>query len=322
MRRRDLLLTATVVMAGRAVRAQQKAMPVIGVLIGSSFAGPVWAALYQGLSETGYIEAKNVAIEYRLAEGRFHLLPDLAADLVRRQVDVIFASGEPAAHAAKDATSTIPIVFTSAGDPVAAGLVASFARPGGNLTGVTTMFADLLPKRLELLSELVPRASVFALLVDPNRLGTEPVIREMQDAARVKGVQLHIVQAGTESEIDTAFAGIVQRQIDALVIGPSQFFFLRHDQLVALAARHAIPASYEAREYIAAGGPISYGPNLSAYFRVLGTYVGKILNGAKPADLPVQQPTIFELVINLTTAKALGLTIPQTVLLRADEVIE
>ena len=306
--------------------AQQKTMPVIGFLSSagapSGSASPTWAAFLQGLSETGYVAGRNVAIEYRAAEGRFERLPAFAAELVGRKVDLIVAANEPATHAAKNSTATIPIVFAVAVDPVATGLVASLARPGGNLTGVSFMLAELTSKRIELLSELVPRASEFALLVNPNNPNAEPIIQEMQEAARVKGVQLHVLKAGTESEIDTAFATLIQLHIDALVEGPDNFFFNRRDQIVALAARYSIPVSYELRQFAEAGGLISYGPNNSALFRLLGTYVGKILNGAKPADLPVQQPTRFELVVNLKTAKALGLTVPPSILVRADEVIE
>jgi putative ABC transport system substrate-binding protein len=274
------------------------------------------------LSETGYVEGRNVAIEHRVAGDKFDRLPAFAAELVGRRVDLIFAPTEPAARAAKNSTATIPIVFGVSVDPVAAGLVATFARPGGNLTGVSFMLAGLTPKRLELLSELVPPASVFALLVNPNNPNVEPTIQEMQEAARVKGVQLHVLKAGTEGEIDAAFATLIQLHIDVLVEGSDTFFFSRRDQLVALAARYAIPASYESRQFAEAGGLISYGPSFSALWRLLGTYVGKILNGAKPADLPVQQPTTFELVANMKTAKALGLTIPPSILARADEVIE
>ena len=329
MGRRELLLAlATGIMNTRALRAQQKAMPVIGFLQtgGSSVpragASPNWTAFLQGLSETGYVEGRNVAIERRFAEDKFDRLPAFAAELVGRQVDLIFASTEPAARAAKNSTATIPIVFAVSVDPVAAGLVASFARPGGNLTGVSFMLAGLTPERLELLSELVPPVSVFALLVNPNNPNAEPIIREMQEAARVKGVQLHVLKAGTEGEIDTAFATLIQLHADALVEGADSFFSSRRDQSVALAARYAIPASYESRQFAEGGGLISYGPNFSSLFRLLGTYVGKILNGAKPADLPVQQPTTFELVVNMKTAKALGLTIPPSILARADEVIE
>ena len=330
MRRRNLMT----VLAGTAaypllVRAQQKAMPVIGLLTeGDPVAPearrvpPTWAAFLQGLGEAGYVEGQNVAIEYRWAEGHDDRLPAMAADLVGRKVHVIVAATHVSANAAKNATSTIPILFTSGVDPVESGLVASLGRPGGNLTGVSLMFTELTPKRFELLSELVPQARVFALLVNPNDPNAEPMIREMQEAARAKGVPLHIVKAGTESEIDAAFATLVQLHAGALVVGEDPFFYRRREELVALAARHAVPASYFSHEFALAGGLISYGPSLTDAWRKVGIYAGKILNGAKPADLPVQQPTTFELVVNLKTAKALGLAIPPSILARADEVIE
>jgi putative ABC transport system substrate-binding protein len=288
-------------------------MPVIGYLTtGSPHPNsPYLAAFRQGLSETGYVEGQNVAMEYRWAEGHYDRLPALAADLVSRKVDVIVApGGTPTALAAKNATSTIPIVFRT-GEPVADGLVASLARPGGNLTGFGMLLGELTPKLLELLSELVPQARMIALLVNPNNPWvTERIIRDMEEAARTKGVQLPILKAGTESEIDAAFASLVQLQAGALLVAADPFLFSRREQLVALASRHAVPAIYPWREAVAAGGLISYGPSLTFVFRQLGIYAGRILKGEKPADLPVQQPTTFELVINLKTAQALGLTVP------------
>ena len=327
MNRRALLLMlgATMTAAPHALRAQQRAMPVIGYLSGASPgpSAPTVAAFRQGLSETGYVEGQNVAIEYRGAEGRFDRMPALAAELVGRKVDVIVSTGgAPTTLAAKSATSTIPIVFRSGADPVELGLVASLARPGGNLTGVSMLTDELTPKRLELLSELVPQARVIALLVNPNNASSERFIRDVQEAARVKGVQLTILKAGSASEIDAAFATFVPLHAGALVVGTDPFLSSRREQLVALASRHAVPAIYAWREFAASGGLISYGSSLTAAFRLVGIYAGKILNGAKPADLPVQQPTTFELVVNLKTAQALGLTVPPSILSRADEVIE
>ncbi len=324
-RRELLLLLGSAMIAARAAGAQQRAMPVIGYLQ-SGAAGPsapFLAALRRGLSETGYVEGQNLSIEYRWAEGSYDRLPELAADLVRRRVDVIATGGgPPAALAAKDATSTIPIVFIVGADPVELGLVASLARPGGNLTGASMLITELNPKRLELLSELVPQARVIGLLVNPNTPIAEGDIRNVQEAARTKGLQLHIVKARTEGEIDAAFATLVQLHASALVVGGDAFFNSRREQLVTLASRHAIPAIYFSREVAVAGGLISYGPSIPSAYRQAGAYVGRILAGTKPADLPVQQPTTFELVVNLETAKALGLTVPPSILARADEVIE
>jgi putative tryptophan/tyrosine transport system substrate-binding protein len=324
MNRRELmlLLAGGAMTAVRALRAQQKGMPVIGFLhAGSpSSSAPLVAAFHEGLSEAGYVEGQNVAIEYRWAEGRLDQLPALAADLVARKVEVIAAlAGTPPAVAAKGATSTIPIVFSS-GDPVGLGLVASLARPGGNLTGVSSL--ELSAKRIEMLSELVPEAKVIALLVNPNNAIAESTIQNAQEAARTKGVELLVLKASTESEIDAAFATLSQARVGALMQPSDVLFNNRLDQLVALASRHSLPAVYEWREYPAAGGLISYGPSRTGLWRQVGIYVGKILKGAKPADLPVEQPTRFELVVNLNTAKALGITVPPSILARADEVIE
>ena len=327
MRRRQLL---ALVGGAAALRpflagAQQRPVPVIGFLCGVSLGpyAPFVAAFRQGLSETGYVEGQNLAIEFRYAEGNYDRLPALAADLVGRKVDLIATGGGTvAALAAKNATSTIPIVFVGGGSSAANGLVASLARPGGNVTGVTFLAVELMPKRLELVFELVPQARVIALLVNPDNRNTEEVMGEMQGAAGAKAVQLTVLKAGSESEIDAAFASLVQLHAEALVVAGDAFFINRRDQLVALASRHAVPAIYPLREFIPAGGLISYGTSGTAIHRQVGIYAGKILNGAKPADLPVQQPTAFELVINLKTAKALGLAVPRTLLARADEVIE
>ena len=324
MRRRELLLlVGGAVTASHALRAEQKAMPVIGFLSSEGLGALAsrLAALRQGLSETGYVEGQNVAIEYRWAEGRFDRLPALSADLVGRKVDVIVTSGGlSSVRAAKNATSSIPVVFLAAGDPVEEGLVASLARPGGNLTGVAFMGIELWGKRLELLSELVPETRALAYLVNHSP-GAERNINAVQEAARAKGLQVRILRAGTASEIDAAFASLAELKAHALLVG-SPTFLSRREQIVALAARYAVPTIYDWREYVAVGGLISYGTNLADMYRNVGTYVGKILKGAKPADLPVQQPTTFELVVNLNTAKALGLTIPPSILARADEVIE
>jgi putative ABC transport system substrate-binding protein len=280
------------------------------------------AALRQGLSETGYVEGQNVAIEYRGAKGQNDRLPDLAADLVRRQVTLIAAGGPPPALAAKAATSTIPIVFVAGIDPIQAGLVASLNRPGGNITGVMILSEELAAKRLDLLHELVPTAADVAVLVDPTNPVSDPQTRNLQDAARSLGLQLHVLRASTASEIDAAFGALVELRADALVFGGGPFFTNQRAQIVGLAARYAVPAIYGVRLFPAAGGLMSYGADLADSFRQAGVYTGKILNGAKPADLPVEQVVKVELVINLTTAKTLGLTIPQSLLGRADEIIE
>ena len=326
MRRREvMLLLGGAMTVSPALRAQQRAIPVIGFLSGLSPGptAPYMAAFRQGLSETGYVEGQNVAIEYRWAEGRYDRLPALAADLVGRNVDLIATGGgTSSAFAAKSATSTIPIVFCGLGDPVGEGLIASLSRPGANVTGMSLVTRELNAKRLELLSELVPRAQTITLLVNPTSSNAEQVIGDVEEAARVKGVRLNILKAAAENEFETVFASLVEPQAGALLVGSDPFFNSRRDELVALMARYAIPAMYEWREYVAAGGLISYGASLVVTYRQAATYVGRILAGAKPADLPVQQPTKFELVINLRTAKALGLSVPPSILARADEIIE
>jgi len=307
-------------------QAQQPAMPVIGYLGSDSpeaFAGRL-RAFRQGLSETGYVEGKNVAIEYRWAENQHDRFSALLADLVRREVTVIVAvTGTPPVLAAKAATTTIPIVFVTAGDPVALGLVAGLSRPGGNVTGVATLTVELGPKQLEMLHELVPTTTIIALLVNPtNPTNAETLSRDLQAAARTLGLQLHVLHASTERDFDTVFATLSRLRAGALVIGSDPFFNSRSQQLVALALRQAMPTMYPFREYAIAGGLISYGNSFADAHRQVGVYTGRILKGEKPADLPVQQSTKVELILNLRTAKALGLTVPPTLLGRADEVIE
>jgi putative tryptophan/tyrosine transport system substrate-binding protein len=305
-------------------RAQQPVMPVIGFLASASpTEWPFVTAFQGGLKEGGFIEGQNVTIEYRWAGGQYDRLPGLAADLVRRQVAVIFTAGSPApAQAAKAATAAIPIVFALGVDPVQFGLVASLNRPGGNVTGVNFLVADLGEKALGLIHELVPNVAVGAVLVNPNNPNAESLARSARERALSLGLQLHIFNAGTAQEIDTAFERIVEQRIGVLLLGADPFFVSRRDQFVALAARHAIPAIYYVREFVTAGGLMSYGTSVSDAYRRAGVYTGKILRGAKPADLPVEQSTRFEFVINLKTASALGLTIPPGVLAIADEVIE
>jgi putative ABC transport system substrate-binding protein len=282
------------------------------------------AAFRQGLAETGYIDGSNVTIEYRWAETHYDRLPSLAADLASQQVTVIAATGGGvSALAAKAATATIPIVFVAGDlDPVKSGLVSTLNHPGGNVTGITPSTSVLGPKRLELLHEMVPAATVIGMLVNPNFADAEIQSREAREAALILGLQLHIVNASTESEFDTAFSTLVERQTGALLIGNDALFNSRRQRLVALAARYSIPAIYSYREYVAAGGLMNYAPSLADAYRQAGVYTGKILKGTMPADLPVEQPTNFELVVNIKIAKALGLTIPPLILARADEVIE
>jgi putative ABC transport system substrate-binding protein len=308
----------------RAAHAQQPAMPVIGFLDGASPEGraPMMTAFRQGLKEAGYVEGHNVAIEYRWAEGHYDRLPALAADLVRRQVAEIVTVGTPAALAAKAASSTIPIVIGVGVDPVQIGLVASLNRPGGNVTGLAGLAVEVAAKRLEVLHELLRTSAAVALLVNPNNPVTEPETKGVRDAARSLGLQLHVLDASTEGEIDAAFGTLIELRAGALLVSVDSFLTNQRAQIVALAARHAVPAIYGVREFATAGGLMSYGLDLADLYRQLGIYAGKILKGAKPADLPVQQVARVEFVINLKTAKTLGLTFPITLLGRADEVIE
>jgi putative ABC transport system substrate-binding protein len=305
-------------------RAQQTAMPVIGFLNSGSAEAlkSLVAAFRQGLSESGYVEGQNLAIEYRWADGDYKKLPRLAADLVGRPVSAIFAGGPPAAVAAKAATTTIPIVFTSGGNPVELGFVSSLNQPGGNVTGVSFLGDELDAKRLELLRDLVPAAASVGFLVNPTRSSFQSQVKSSQQGAQALGVKLIVLNASTEAEIDTAFAEFSRQRIDALLVGPDSLFLTRRDQIVALANRLRIATMYYLREYVVAGGLVSYAPSIAEVYRQAGTYVAKILKGAKPADLPVLQPTKFDLVINLKTAKTLGLTVSNQMQLLADEVIE
>jgi putative ABC transport system substrate-binding protein len=325
MRRRDFVVFTAGAALGWPLAAQgQQSMPVIGFLSGTS-ADPaelLFPAFREGLSEAGYVQGQNVVLEFHGADGRYDQLPALAADLVSRKVDLIATAAPPAALAAKNATSNIPIVFALGSDPVTLGLVASLARPGGNLTGVSFVTVELLPKVLELLSELVPEVRVMGVLIHPDNLNTGRNIADVQKAADAKRVQLHILKARTESEIDAAFATLVRMRAGALVVVGDAVFTTRRKQIVALAARHAIPAAYTDRVFTASAGLMSYGASYAAAFRQAGRYAARILNGERPAELPVLLPTKFELVINLTTAKTLDLKMPPSLLARADEVIE
>jgi ABC-type uncharacterized transport system substrate-binding protein len=329
MRRREfvILLGGSAAAAWpMAVRAQQVAIPVVGYLdLGSSDVSTKFAAAFrQGLSETGYVEGRNVAIEYRWADGQYDRLLTLAADLVRRQVTIIAACGTSApALAAKAATSAIPIVFQTGGDPVQDGLVSSMNRPGGNVTGVSRLSVTLEPKRLELLRELVPNETLIALLVNPINPRSELVAQHMQEAAaRALGLRLQVIKANNEVELDTAFASLVALRAAALLVAQEPSYRNLRTQITTLASRHRIPTMYATRDYAVVGGLVAYDASPIDSYRQVGIYAGRILKGEKPADLPVQQPTKFELVINLKTAKALGIEIPPTVLARADEVIE
>ena len=308
-----------------AARAQQPAMPVIGY-VGAQSADDdykdITLPFLQGLKETGYVEGQNVAVEYRYAENQYDRLPALAADLIRRRVAVILAAGTPVALAAKVVTPTIPIIFVTGGDPVALGLVASLNRPGANLTGIANLGAELAPKQLQLLRELIPNAAVFGVLADPALPVTPSIIADLQAAARTLRLQLIVASARTDSDLEKAFATFSQQRVGAVLITIGSFYLWHMEQLAALAARHVLPAIYPFPAYALAGGLMSYGTSNHIYYHQVGIYAGRILKGEKPADLPVEQATKLELVINLKTAKALGLTIPETLLATADEVIQ
>jgi putative ABC transport system substrate-binding protein len=326
MRRREFirLFCSTVVAWPLTARAQQAAMPVIGFLNSGAAEAleSLVAAFRQGLSESGYVEGQNLAIEYRWAEGDYRKLPSLAADLVGRHVSAILANGPQAVVAVKAATNTIPIVFTSGGNPVELGFVSSLNQPSGNVTGVSFLTNELGGKRLELLRELVPAATSVGFLVNPARPSFQSEVKNAQQAAQALGVKLLVLNASTETEIDTAFAELSQQRIAALIVGTDVFFLTRRDQIVALANRLRIATICDLREFVVAGGLISYAPSITEVYRQAGIYVGKIVKGAKPADLPVLQPTKFNLVLNLKTARALGLTVSNQMQLLAEEVIE
>jgi putative tryptophan/tyrosine transport system substrate-binding protein len=326
LRRRDFIvaLSGAAVVGPLAAEAQQPAMPVVGFMNNGSpdRSDFLQVAFRQGLSEIGYIEGKNVTIQYRWAEGHDDRLPAFATDLASRQVSVIAATSTQAALAAKAATTTIPIVFETGADPIKIGLVASLNRPDGNITGVTQLSSELVAKRLGLLHDLIPKAAIIGFLVNPTDPLTESQTRDVEEAAHALGLQIHVLNASTEGEINAAFATLPQLRLDALLVGAGNYFISRREQLAELAARQAVPTIYQHREIAEAGGLISYGTSIVDSYRQAGNYTGRILKGEKPADLPVLRPTKFELVINLKSAKTLSLTIPSGVLAIADEVIE
>jgi putative ABC transport system substrate-binding protein len=305
-----------------AARAQQPTIALVGLLTGSQQDDRRLGALRQGFKQAGYIEGRNLAIQYRSADGHFDRVPALAAELVTNPVALIIAIAPSAALAAKAATSTIPIVFVTGADPVELGLVSSLSRPNGNVTGVNFLVKTLAAKRLELLRELVPRAALVGFLFNPTNPASEPETRDVQAASRALGLQLEILHASSERDIETAFASFALLRIGAILVAGDSFFLSRRDQIIAAAARHAIPTSYQLGEFVSAGGLISYGTDLVDAYRLAGVYAGRILKGERPTDLPVQQSVKFELVINLKTARALGLDVPPTLLAAADEVIE
>jgi putative ABC transport system substrate-binding protein len=319
-----MLLGGAAMTAPLAARAQQTAMPVVGFLRSTSptEATHLLAAFQRGMREAGYVEEQNLTIEYRWGEDRHDRMPALAAELIQRRVALIVAAGNEAVAAAKATTDSIPIVFALGDDPVELGFVASLSRPGGNVTGVTFVTSELVGKRMELLTEMVPRVTLIGYFMNADNPGAELELREVQTASHSLGVQVLVLKTGGESDFTAGAKSLAQHRVGALIVGSGAFFFGRRDRLAALAARLAIPAVYDLREYVAAGGLLSYGASITDAYRRLGVYAARILKGTKPADLPVEQPTKFELVINLKTATALGLTVPQTLLARADEVIE
>jgi ABC-type uncharacterized transport system substrate-binding protein len=322
--RREFLLATGAFLAPPLAQAQQPARPVIGFLNGASYelSADLVRAFHQGLGETGYVEGRNVTFEYRSADGQYHRLPGLAADLVQRKVNVIAATGTPTGLPAKAATATIPIVFVTGSDPVEQGLVASLNRPGGNLTGATTLAVEMGQKRIQLLHELVPKATLIGALVNPTGPNLKSVLRDIQAAAQDLRLPIHVLHASTERDFDGAFASLAKLRAGALVIGVDTFFNSQSRKLAELTVRHAVPAAYQYREFAAAGGLMSYGGSITDAYRTAGIYAGRILKGERPSDLPVQQSTKAEFFINHKTATALGITIPQSILVRAQEVIQ